>query len=116
MWGALYAASIVVLAQINAVLDLNWVHKELAPYYSRTGRPSIDPVLMIRKKAPAGAEALSCSLYNGNRPYVPKLMQLNNWVIIAAALLVLLVIARYMQHQEPPAICTDHPTAPECHR
>jgi accessory gene regulator protein AgrB len=51
-----------------------------------------------------------------NRPYVPKLMQLNNWVIIAAALLVLLVIARYMQHQEPPAICTDRPTAPECHR
>ena len=51
-----------------------------------------------------------------NKPYVPKLMQLNNWVIIAAALLVLLIIARYMQHQEPPAICTDHPTAPECHR
>jgi transposase len=24
------------------------VHKELAPYYSHTGRPSIDPVLMIR--------------------------------------------------------------------
>jgi hypothetical protein len=48
-----------------------------------------------------------------NRPYVPKLMQLNTWVIIAAALLVLLVIARYMQHQEPPAICTDRPTAPE---
>ena len=27
---------------------LSWVHKELAPYYSHTGRPSIDPVLMIR--------------------------------------------------------------------
>ena len=25
-----------------------WVHKELSPYYSPTGRPSIDPVLMIR--------------------------------------------------------------------
>ena len=24
------------------------MHKELAPYYSHTGRPSIDPVLMIR--------------------------------------------------------------------
>jgi transposase len=34
--------------QIDAVLDLSWVHKELAPYYSHTGRPSIDPVLMIR--------------------------------------------------------------------
>ncbi len=34
--------------QIDRVLDLDWVHKELAPYYSHTGRPSIDPVLMIR--------------------------------------------------------------------
>ena len=34
--------------QIDSVLDLDWVHKELAPYYSHTGRPSIDPVLMIR--------------------------------------------------------------------
>src|SRR6266700_3598477 len=34
--------------QFVAVLDLSWVHKELAPCYSHTGRPSIDPVLMIR--------------------------------------------------------------------
>src|SRR6266480_3111173 len=34
--------------EIAAVLDLNWVHSELAPYYPTTGRPSIDPVLMIR--------------------------------------------------------------------
>jgi transposase len=34
--------------KIDGVLDLSWVHKELAPYYSHTGRPSIDPVLMIR--------------------------------------------------------------------
>jgi transposase len=37
-----------LVRQIDDVLDLSWVHKELAPYYSRTGRPSIDPVLMIR--------------------------------------------------------------------
>ena len=37
-----------LVRQIGAVLDLGWVHKELAPYYSHTGRPSIDPVLMIR--------------------------------------------------------------------
>jgi transposase len=30
------------------VLDLGWIHKELAPFYSDTGRPSIDPELMIR--------------------------------------------------------------------
>src|ERR1700748_832991 len=34
--------------EIAAVLDLSWVHSELARYYSRLGRPSIDPVLMIR--------------------------------------------------------------------
>ena len=34
--------------EIAAVLDLSWVHSEVASYYSRLGRPSIDPVLMIR--------------------------------------------------------------------
>ena len=34
--------------EIAAVLDLSWVHAELKPFYSRMGRPSIDPVLMIR--------------------------------------------------------------------
>src|SRR5215469_12547118 len=34
--------------EIAAVLDLSWVLAELAPYYSGMGRPSIDPVLMIR--------------------------------------------------------------------
>ena len=33
---------------IARVLDLSWVHAELAPYYPKIGRPSIDPVLMIR--------------------------------------------------------------------
>jgi transposase len=37
-----------LVRQIDDLLDLSWVHKELAPYYSHTGRPSIDPVLMIR--------------------------------------------------------------------
>ena len=37
-----------LVRQIDGVLDLSWVHKELASYYSHTGRPSIDPVLMIR--------------------------------------------------------------------
>jgi transposase len=34
--------------EIAAVLDLSWAHAELAPYYPQLGRPSIDPVLMIR--------------------------------------------------------------------
>jgi transposase len=37
-----------LVREIAAVLDLSWVHAELAPYYSPLGRPSIDPVLMIR--------------------------------------------------------------------
>ncbi len=37
-----------LVRQIDSLLDLSWVHRELAPYYSHTGRPSIDPVLMIR--------------------------------------------------------------------
>jgi transposase len=37
-----------LVRQIDGVLDLGWVHQELGSYYSPTGRPSIDPVLMIR--------------------------------------------------------------------
>ena len=37
-----------LVRKIDGVLDLNWVHAELAPYYSHTGRPSIDPELMLR--------------------------------------------------------------------
>ena len=37
-----------LVRQVDSVIDLSWVHKELAPYYSDTGRPSIDPGLMIR--------------------------------------------------------------------
>jgi transposase len=37
-----------LVRQIARVLDLSWVHDELEPHYSRIGRPSIDPVLMIR--------------------------------------------------------------------
>ena len=37
-----------LVREIDAVLDLSWVHAELAPHYPSIGRPSIDPVLMIR--------------------------------------------------------------------
>ena len=37
-----------LVRRIAAVHDLRWVHDELAPHYSNTGRPSIDPELMIR--------------------------------------------------------------------
>jgi len=37
-----------LVRKIYSLLDLGWVHAELAPYYSHTGRPSIDPELMLR--------------------------------------------------------------------
>ena len=37
-----------LLRKIDAVLDLSKLRSQLAPHYSHTGRPSIDPELMIR--------------------------------------------------------------------
>ena len=37
-----------LVRRIDSVLDLSWLHGELHPYYSHTGRPSIDPELMMR--------------------------------------------------------------------
>jgi len=37
-----------LLRHIDRFLDLSGLHQQLAPYYSHTGRPSIDPELMIR--------------------------------------------------------------------
>jgi len=37
-----------LVRKLDAVLDLSWVRAELAPYYSHTGRPSIDPEVMLR--------------------------------------------------------------------
>lgn len=37
-----------LLRAIDRVLDLSGLHEHLTPYYSHTGRPSIDPELMIR--------------------------------------------------------------------
>jgi hypothetical protein len=34
-----------LVRRIDAVLDLGWIHKALAPFYGTTGRPSIDPEL-----------------------------------------------------------------------
>ena len=36
------------LRKIDAALDLSWLRGELAPYYSHTGCPSLDPELLIR--------------------------------------------------------------------
>jgi len=40
-----------LLRQIDRFLDLSDLREHLAPFYSHTGRPSIDPELMIRYRA-----------------------------------------------------------------
>jgi transposase len=37
-----------LLRRIDAVLDLGAVRAQLKPFYSHTGRPSVDPELMMR--------------------------------------------------------------------
>jgi transposase len=37
-----------LVRKLDAVLDLSGLRSELAPFYSHTGRPSIDPELMLR--------------------------------------------------------------------
>src|SRR3954469_20246832 len=64
-----------LVRQIDGVLDLSWVHKELAPYYSHTGRPSIDPVLMMRMLIVGYVFAMRserrlCSGVQGNLAYL----------------------------------------------
>jgi transposase len=44
--------------EIAALLDLNWVYAELAPPYPTLGRPSIDPVLMVRMLTVGSAFAI----------------------------------------------------------
>jgi len=37
-----------LVRKLDTVLDLSWVRADLAPYYGHTGRPSIDPEVMLR--------------------------------------------------------------------
>src|SRR5262249_12770366 len=54
-----------LVRQIDNVIDLSWVHQELTPYYSDTGRPSIDPVLMIRMLIVGYGTSRSCNVRRG---------------------------------------------------
>ena len=56
-----------LLRRVDAVLDLSFIRSSRAEYYSHTGRPSIDPELMIRmllvgylSRAPATWQAGLC--------------------------------------------------------
>ena len=45
-----------LLRRIDRFVDLSGVREEMAPHYNATGRPSIDPELMIRTRAVRQAE------------------------------------------------------------
>jgi hypothetical protein len=47
-----------LVREIAGVLDLTWVHAELAPFYSKTGRPSIAAVLFSHA-AIAGSDQIA---------------------------------------------------------
>lgn len=53
--------------RIAPVLDLSWLRKELGPHYSITGRPSVDPELMIRCQRPARATSDRRQLHSNSR-------------------------------------------------
>ncbi|HXN21692.1 MAG TPA: transposase [Candidatus Dormibacteraeota bacterium] len=62
------------MRKIDAALDLSWLRSELAPHYSSTGRPSIDPELMIRMLVVGSvfairSERLICREVQVNWPY-----------------------------------------------
>lgn len=48
----------LMLRKIDRFVDLSVVRSELAPFYSSTGRPSIDPELLVRMLLAGGAVGL----------------------------------------------------------
>jgi transposase len=58
-----------LVRQIDGLLDLSWVHKELAPYYPHTGRPSIDPVLIVGYVFAIRSERRICAEVQVNLAY-----------------------------------------------
>src|SRR5205809_4816850 len=74
-----------LVRKLAAVIDLLWVHAELAPHYPNNGRPSIDPELMIRMLIVGYVFAIRSTailrlgavrfvdLYLQHHPHVPRL-------------------------------------------
>jgi len=59
-----------LVRQIDGLLDLSWVHRELAPYYSHTGRSSIDVVDDARSRHRTCQKGLVKQRVTGEgRPY-----------------------------------------------
>jgi hypothetical protein len=59
-----------LLRKIDAVVDLSKLRSQLAPHYSHTGRPSIDPELMMGENfrlGTAGAGLNRIAIISDNR-------------------------------------------------
>ena len=57
-----------LLRSIDRFVDLDQVWRDLAPFYRRIGRPSIDPELMIRMLLVAPMHPITYDLFQRNRP------------------------------------------------
>ena len=55
--------------KIDAALDLSWLRSDLAPHYSFTGRPSIDPELVVGYVFAIRSERLICREVQVNLAY-----------------------------------------------
>ncbi len=67
-----------VLRRIDSVLDLSWLRRELSPFYSHTGCPSVDPELLIRMVLigycyPIRSDRRLCQI-GGARPGLPLVL------------------------------------------
>jgi transposase len=53
-----------LLRRIDQFLDLESVRAELRPFYSKIGRPSIDPELMMRMLIIGYSKELNCTTFS----------------------------------------------------
>lgn len=57
-----------LLRSIDRFVDLSGIREHLRPFYSETGRPSVDPELMIRMLIVAGAGRVRATTPAGSTP------------------------------------------------
>ncbi len=60
-----------LVRKLDAVLDLSGLRAELRPFYSHTGRPSIDPELMLRMLIVGYVFAIFCHAAS-SRIFAPR--------------------------------------------
>ena len=68
-----------LLRSIDRFVDLDGLRRELAPFYSEMGRPSIDPELMIRMLLVGYHPLRAAAVRRGSsEPRLPMVLQLGS--------------------------------------